>query len=149
MKTNLTLTSLMFTIAFLAVAQQPTKPMRVFTPEEVMREQPAHVVTVVFRVAEAYGISGAVTVGAEPSFGLAPLAARDASQRFSVLIAGQLVKDAKRFGIEPLNPGPFFTGREVKVTGVVQKFPTPQNNPAAKPSFSMTITNLENFRLIK
>lgn len=131
------------------VTQQAAKPKRVFTPEEVLQEQPAHVVTVAFRVAEGYWISGAMPVGAQPSFGLAPVEARDASQHFSVLIAGQLVKDAGPFGIDPINPGSFFKGREIEVTGLVQKIPAPKGNPAAKPSFSMTVTNLENFRVIK
>lgn len=123
------------------------KTKRVFTPEEAVKEHSENEITVAFRVEKAYGISGSVPVGEEPSFGLAPSVGQDNVSRFSVLIAGQLVKDAKRFGVEPFNPGPFLKGRVIEVTGTVEKFDAPNDKPDAKPSYQMVVRSLENFRI--
>jgi hypothetical protein len=86
-------------------------------------------------------------VGAEPSFGLTP--SEETASSFSVLIAGQLVKDARRFGVQPHNPTPFFKRHVIEVSGVVQKFDPPKDRPDQKPSFQMVVSKLEKFRIIE
>jgi len=149
MKTIIAWISLLLAMVSLVLAQSATQPERALAPEDVIREVPTNEVTVVFRVADVYWISGSVPVGSEPSFGLAPSANGNTRSRFSVLIAGQLVNDAKRFGVEPMNPSRFFKERVVEVKGTVQKFNAPKDRPDTKPSFQLVVSKLENFRIIE
>jgi hypothetical protein len=124
-------------------------PGQVLTPEEALRAEPGSTITVRFRVAKAYGIWAAVPVGQEPSFGLKPERPDGETSNFSVLVSGQLVKDIKRLGVEPLKPGPFFIGRDLQVTGKLHRFEPQAGRKDAKPSYQLAVSRLEDFRILK
>jgi hypothetical protein len=130
-------------------AQWTTKPEKVLSPEEVIHEKPGSEITIAFHVAEAYGISGLVPVGQEPSFGISAAMDDDTNLTFSVLISGQLVKDLKRLGVQPYNPNRFFKGRELEVTGKLERFDVPKDSAVTKPSWRIVVAKLENFRIIR
>jgi hypothetical protein len=112
----------------------------------VLRELPNGEITLVFRVAHAFAVSGSVPLGEDPSFVLT--ASNSGPSTFSLLIAGPLVKAAKRFGIQPQNPAPFFNGRKLEVIGPIHQTYTPGHGAETKPAYQMVVRELEKFRVI-
>lgn len=123
----------------------PEKPP--LTPREAVQRPAGETVTVVFRVREGYGLSGTVPVGVLPSFGLAAEVG-EGDPRFSVLVSGELVKVMDRFGVKYYNPGEFFKGKTVQVTGALEVFPATKDRIQAKPSYQLAVSRWEDFRLL-
>jgi hypothetical protein len=137
----------LFVVAALAIAQVESRH-RIYTPEHLLKEQPTNEISVSFRVAKAYGISGAVPVGEEPSFGLQPSRTRN-DPRFSILIAGELVKEMKKEGVNPMKPSAFFENRVVEVTGMIVKVSGARSLPVATPSYQLVARDSAKFRVIE
>jgi hypothetical protein len=117
------------------------------TPREAVQRPAGETVTVIFRVGEGYGLSGTVPVGVLPTFALAAEAgAGDPS--FTVLVSGELVKIMDRFGVKYYDPGEFFKGKPIQVTGTLKVFPAPKDRLDAKPSYQLSVSRWEDFRLL-
>jgi hypothetical protein len=117
------------------------------TPREAVQRPVGEAVTVVFRVGEAYGLSGTVPVGVLPTFALAAEAgAGDPS--FTVLVSGELVKVMDRFGVKYYNPGEYFKGKTIQVTGKLEVFPATKDQANSKPSYQLSVSQWESFRLL-
>lgn len=117
------------------------------TPREAARRPAGEEVTVIFRVKEGYALSGTVLVGALPSFGLAAEEG-EGDPRFALLVYGDLVKVMDRFGMKYYDPGEFFQGKRVQVTGKLQVFPATKDRIGAKPSYQLAVSRWEDFRIL-
>jgi hypothetical protein len=102
-------------------------------------------VTMSFTVAGTYWISGTVPVGQTPSFGITPVLA-EGSPRFGVLVSGDLADVMNRFNLAA--PSNVAMGLVIEATGQITVFPAPDGNPAAGPSFQLTIRDWKKFRII-
>jgi hypothetical protein len=61
---------------------------------------------------------------------------------------GELVKVMDRFGVQFYNPGKFFKGRRIEVTGKIRTFPARESDADPKPSYQLRISDWRKFRLL-
>ena len=127
---------------------EPERPApKPITLADALSRAAGEEVAIEFRVREAAWLSGTVPKDQPRTFALFAESRPD-EPRFSLLVAGQLVRDMQRLGIRTEPPDDHFNGRLVRVTGTLTRSEPTKDSPDRQPSLQMTVRALDKFLVV-